>query len=209
MKRFRAFLMTTHILAVFILTGGQASADAEKFNLDKDHTSVGFQVSYMILARVSGQFDDFEGSFVIDHDHPDKSRADIKIQTASVDTGLDWRDEDIRGPGLFNAALHPTMVFHSRSIEMGPDNTGHITGDLTLLGITKPVSLDLTMGPGEDENLPDGFRVTGHIKRSDFGMNAFIRPIGNVVTLLVCYNMAQCDAKVKDPDVGNTSRYNQ
>lgn len=196
------------LLVAFIIAGGaDASSAVEKFNLDKDHTTVGFNVSYLVLARVSGRFDDFKGSFIIDRENPENSRADIIIQTASVNTGFKARDADIRGPGLFNADRYPTMVFHSDTIQMGPDNTGQMTGDLTLLGITKPVTLDLVKEPGEDKNLTNGYKVTGKIKRSDFGMNAFIRPIGNVVTLLVCYNMAECTSE--ETRQKNKARYNQ
>jgi polyisoprenoid-binding protein YceI len=81
------------------------------------------------------------------------------------------------------------MVFHSNTIEIEPDNTGRMTGDLTLLGITKPVILTFVKMPGKDKRLSNGYKITGVIKRSDFGMNGFIRPIGNVVTLLVYYNI--------------------
>ena len=199
----------TILLAVVILAGGtNAYGGAEKFDLDKDHTYVGFNVSYLILARVSGRFDDFKGSFIIDRENPENSRADIIIQTTSVDTGVESRDSDIRGPGLFNADHYPTMVFHSNKIEIGPDNTGQITGDLTLLGITKPVRLDIVKVSGENKSLTNGYRVIGQIKRSDFGMNAFIRPIGNVVTLLVCYNMATCGGKYTYQE-NSKARYNQ
>lgn len=189
-------------------SGAYASSVAEKFSLDKDHTTVGFNVNYLLLARVSGRFDDFKGSFIIDRENPENSHADIVIQTASVDTGIKARDADIRGPGLFNADRYPTMVFHSDKIEMITDNTGRMTGDLTLLGITKPVTLDLVKMPGQDKSLINGYKVTGQIKRSDYGMNAFIRPIGNVVTLLVCYNMEECTSEKAQPAKGK-GRFNQ
>lgn len=195
MKFFYSFLIITFVAA----TSVTAHASPEKFSLDKNHTYVGFDVSYLIVARVSGRFDDFQGSFVIDREHPEKNRADIIIKTGSVDTGIKAWDEDIRGPGLFDTAHYPTMVFHSKKIEMGLDNTGLITGDLTLLGITKPVTMDIVRvpdlkfkGPGKDESFAGGFKAIGKIKRSDFGMNAYIKPIGNTVTLYVCYNMVKC-----------------
>lgn len=196
------------MIALVIASGVHASGVVEKFSLDKNYTYVGFNVSYLILARVSGRFNDFRGSFVIDRENPENSRADIVIQTASVDTGIKARDADIRGPGLFNAEQYPTMIFHSDKIEMGPGNTARMTGDLTLLGITKPVTLDLVKMPGKDKSLINGYKVTGQIKRSDFGMNAFIRPIGNVVTLLVCYNMEECAPEEVLPEKGQ-ARYNQ
>ncbi len=183
-----------------ISCGTFASAAAEKFNLNKDHTYVGFDVSYLVVARVAGQFDDFKGSFVIDKDHPERSRADIIIKTGSVNTGIQSRDDDIRSPGLFNTAHFPTMIFHSRKIAMEPDNTGHIFGDLTLLGVTRPVTMDIARVPGvkhkeshKEKVFSEGLIITGKIRRSDFGMNAYVRPIGNTVTLYVCYNTEQCN----------------
>ncbi len=204
MKRFAAFLIT-----ILMMTGGAyAYGVVEKFSLDKSRTFVGFNVSYLVLARVSGRFGDFKGSFVIDRKQPKNSRADIIIQTASVDTGYAARDADIRGPDLFDAERYPTMVFHSNTIEMVTDEIGHVTGDLTLLGITKPVTLSLTKRPGLDKSLTNGYKVTGQIKRSDFGMNAFIRPIGNVVTLVVCYNMEACTPEDAQPEK-DKRQYNQ
>lgn len=190
MKFFGTLLLAT----LFIVGSTQSCLASETFILDHDHTAIGFNVSYLLVSSVSGEFDDFKGSFIIDREHPENNNADIIIETASVDTGLDWRDEDIRGPDLFNSLRYPTMVFHSNKIEMRSDNTGQITGDLTLLGITKPVRLDFVKVPGKDKSLTNGYKVIGKIKRSDFGMNAFVRPIGNVVTLLVCYNVEECSS---------------
>lgn len=137
MKRFGTLLLAT----LFIVGSAQSCLAAETFILDHDHTTIGFNVSYLLVSNVSGQFDDFKGSFIIDRENHENSRADIIIQTASVDTGIKARHADIRGPGLFNAALYPTMVFHSSAMLVGPDNTGQITGDLTLLGMTTGAGL--------------------------------------------------------------------
>lgn len=186
-------------MAIIIALTGSANASVKKFSLDKDHTYVGFDVSYLLLGHVSGHFNDFQGSFVINSEFSEKNRADIIIKTGSVDTGIKARDEDIRGSGLFNADQYPTMVFHSKKIEIGSDNTGFMAGDLTLLGITKPVTMNIVripdpkfISPGKDGTFSGSFKVTGKIKRSDFGMNAYIRSIGNTVTLYVCYDMIKC-----------------
>lgn len=200
--------------ALIIGTDGAAQA-SETFILDKERTHIGFDVSYLIVSRVRGRFDDFHGSFVIDHDHPEKNRADIVIKTGSVDTGIKARDEELRSPAFFDTDRHPVMVFHSQKIELGPDNTGLVTGNLTLLGVTRPVTLNLVRIPGaqkdnstEGERFADGFRVTGKIKRSDFGMNAYLKPIGNSVTLYLCYGRIKCsgeDAYEKE----QRKRYNE
>lgn len=195
-------LFSTVFAVVLVVFAARALAQPvpEKFSLDKGHTYVGFEAGYFILLRVTGRFDDFQGSFVIDRNRPENNSASIIIETASVNTGVKTRDEDIRGPDLFNADRYPTMTFHSKAIELGPDNEGRILGDLTLLGVTKPVTLDLVRVPkikdgevGEAKVFSDGFIVTGVIRRSDFGMNAFVAPISDTVTLLVCYKVA-CDS---------------
>lgn len=183
-----------------LATDGAARAAQERFALDRSQTYIGFDVSYFLLIRIKGQFNDFEGIFVIDREHPENNRADIVIKTASIDTGVESRNRDIRGPALFDADKYPEMIFHSDKIEIGPDNTGTITGDLTLRGVTKPVALDIirvpdvrARGSGENNAFSDGFMVTGKIKRSDFGMNDYIVPIGDVVTLFVCYKLDKCN----------------
>lgn len=188
-----------HALLVVILVnmgGMQACLAAEIYNLDKNNTVVGFSVSYLVLRKISGHFDDYDGSFVIDNQHPENSRADIIIKTVSVNTGDAARNDEIRGKSLFDVRNYPTMTFHSRSIEMISDNVGRIRGELTLLGITKPVILDFVKMHNasftKNERLAVGFNVTGTINRSDFGMKAFDWAIGNTVTLHVCYNMDVC-----------------
>lgn len=189
------------IVALTIFASGRAYAGApeKKFILNKDDTYVGFDIGYLVLGRVNGHFDDFQGSFIIDREHPKNNRADIIIKTASVNTGIETRDEDIRGPDLFNTNRYPTMAFHSRKIEMLSDNTAAMTGNLTLLGVTKSVAMNLIRIPGpgfqkvaKNKNSGESFKVTGKIKRSDFGMTAYEGPIGNIVTLYICYNMLEC-----------------
>ncbi len=196
----KCFGMILIVIFAIIVPGARAQPNPEKFSLNKNHTYIGFDVGYFVVLRVVGRFDDFEGFFVIDRDHPENNRADITIKTNSVNTGSRIQDKDIRGPGLFNADRYPTMVFHSKKIEIGTDNTGYISGDLTLLDTTKPVTLDLVRVPDartqtidRNSSYEDGFIITGKIKRSDFGMNALIRPISDTVTLLVCYKMEKCD----------------
>lgn len=200
---------------VAFATSAAAQSAQEKFSLDKKHTYVGFEVSYFLLMRIQGQFHDFEGTFVIDRERPENNRADIVIKTTSIDAGSESRNSEIRGPSLFDADKYPEMVFHSDTIELKPDNTGIITGDLTLRGITKRVTLSLTRIPdvrtreaGDDKSFSDGFVVTGEIKRSDFNMNDYTEPIGDVVTLFVCYKLDKCNSTLTQQEEPEP-RYNE
>lgn len=177
---------------IIIANSAYASKLKEEFILSADNTVVGFQVNYLLFGQISGLYRDFKGSFIIDRQIPKNNRADIIIQTNSVNTGSKTRDEQLRGPDLFNSEVYPSIKFQSNAIELGDRNTAKITGELTMLGITKNVVLDLVEEPAENKNYANGFMVTGKIKRSDFGMNAYPMIIGNTVTLEVCYNIKEC-----------------
>ncbi|PJB73739.1 MAG: hypothetical protein CO093_00110, partial [Alphaproteobacteria bacterium CG_4_9_14_3_um_filter_47_13] len=142
------------MMVLILASGVRVSGAAEKRILDRENTLVLFNVSYLIFARVGGRFDDFKGSFIMDRQYPEKNYADISIQTTSVNTGFETRDAEIRS--LFNTSRYPIMLFHSNMIEIAPDNTGQITGYLTLRGITRPVMLDLVKVPGKDRSLVSG-----------------------------------------------------
>lgn len=197
-------LKITNIIltAIFVLflTGTAAWAAPVKFSLNKDNTYIGFEVSYMLLMRVTGHFNDFEGSLIIDRKNSENNHADLVVKTASVDAGNESRNKDIRGPALFNTDQYPEMLYRSDIIEIGEGNKGLITGHLTLLGVTRPVIMDLIRIPAaqtkeirSDNDFSDGFMATGTIKRSDFGMNESSGAIGNVITLFVCYKLEECN----------------
>ncbi len=102
------------------------------------------------------------------------------------------RDDHLRSPDFFNAAEFPEMTFASTGIERTSDKTGKITGDLTLLGVTKPVTLDVTFNQRAPHPLPQyngvevaGFSATTTIKRSDFGMSTFVPAIGDEIEIIL------------------------
>lgn len=166
---------------------------------------MGFEVGYLVLSRVRGRFEDFQGEMVIDEEHPERSRVAIAIETNSVDTGTERRDALIRGPILFDSERFPTMSFHSTFVEWKADSGGHIAGELSLLGVTKPIQLDFVRVQGQAQHTRDSFKVTGEVKRSDFHMDGYPGVVGNTVTLLICYNMQVC---AFDARGDKKSRYN-
>lgn len=189
-KRFFYFLI--------FLSCARPSGAAEKFALNKDDTYVGFEVGYLVLSRVRGRFEDFQGIMVIDEENPERSHVAISINTSSVETGIKKRDAIIRGPMLFDSAHFPTMSFHSATIEIDRDNSGHIGGELSLMSVTKPLTLDFVRIRGQNRHLGYGYKVTGEIRRSDFDMDGYAGVIGNTVTLLICYNMQACKYDEQD-----------
>lgn len=141
------------------------------WNVDPSHSEVGFQVKHMGIATVKGKFKEFAGSLVIGEDG--SASASGTVQVASVDTNEAQRDEHLRSPDFFDAATHAQISFQSTAIEHVDEETFKITGDLTIHGITKPVTLEAAVEGSDVDpwgNTRVGLTVTGQINRGDFEM---------------------------------------
>lgn len=141
------------------------------WNVDPSHSEVGFQVKHMGIATVKGKFKEFAGSLTIAEDGT--ATATGTVQVASVDTNEAQRDEHLRSPDFFDAATHEQITFTSTAITPVDDETFKITGDITIHGITKPITLEAVFeGSDQDPwgNTRVGLTVTGQIARSDFEM---------------------------------------
>lgn len=148
--------------------------------LDTAHTDIAFVARHAMVTKVRGTFDEFEGSVVVDQENPAVSVAKAVIKTASVNTGNDDRDGHVRGDDFFSVEQFPEMTFESTSFDI-QGNSGTVTGDLTLKGITKPVTLDVEIfGVEEDPfgNTRVGFEASTKINRKDFGVD-FQAPLGS------------------------------
>ena len=152
--------------------------------LDATHSSVGFTVRHMMVSKVRGRFTDYTADIVTAED-PLRSTVNATIQMASIDTGDEGRDGHLRTNDFFDIEEHPTMTFRSTGIT-GSGTDYELTGDLTIKGVTKPVTFDLEFGGvGKDPwgNTRGGFTLTGTINRKDFGMayNAVLETGGIMV----------------------------
>lgn len=148
--------------------------------LDNAHTEVGFVARHAMVTKVRGNFEEFEASAVVDQDNQAASVVKAVIKTASVNTGNADRDGHVRGDDFFAVEQFPEMTFESTSFDIS-DNTGTVTGDLTLKGVTKPVTLDVEIfGVEEDPfgNIRVGFEASTKINRKDFGVD-FQAPLGS------------------------------
>lgn len=180
------------IAAAILSIGAAAPAAAADFKLDPDHTMAVFVVNHLGYSNMIGRFNDVSGTFSFDPATPEKAKISMAIDTASVDTDHKRRDDHLRGPDFFNAQEFPQMTFESTKVEVTGERTGKVTGDLTLLGVTKPVTLDVTFNKMEPHPLPPynkvltaGFSVRGSIKRSDFGMTYFLPAVGDEIQLML------------------------
>lgn len=113
------------------------------YTIDPAHSRIGFGVRHAMVTNVRGEFTEYEGKVFLDGSEPAKSKVDLVIKVASIDTKQAQRDEHLRTGDFFNAETHPEITFRSTSTERVDDETYRLHGDLTIKGVTKPVSLDL------------------------------------------------------------------
>jgi polyisoprenoid-binding protein YceI len=163
---------------------------AGTWELDAAHSSVSFSVRHLMVSKVRGQFTDFTADIVTAED-PLASRVTAVVQMASIDTRDSGRDEHLRTNDFFDIENHPTMTFTSTSVE-GSGTDYKVHGDLTIKGVTQPVTFDLEVGGVAKDpwgNTKTGFTASTTINRKDFGLtyNAALETggvmIGDKVTI--------------------------
>ena len=162
---------------------------AGDYKLDPSHTSIIFNVGHLGFSSFASRFDKVEGTLTFDPAKPEASKLDISIDAASVNTNSSELDDKLRKADAFNVAQYPTMTFKTTKIERTSETTGKVTGDFTMLGATKPVTLDVTFfGAGEHpfyKKPTMGFTATGTLLRSDFGMKTWLPMVGDEVTIRI------------------------
>lgn len=166
-----------------------AQAEPVQYAFDKDHTSIVFHVNHLGFSNFQGEFQQFDGTLVFDADKPQNSSVEVKVDVNSVDTDVAKLDDHLKSPDFFDANKFPSMVFKSKSIDVTGEKTGKITGDFTMLGVTKEVTLDVTLNKAADHPMMKvpavGFSATGKIKRSDFGMNTYVPAVADEVVISI------------------------
>jgi len=162
----------TLAVAAFLLTA--SSLFAETFNVDKVHSEAAFQVRHM-MSKVSGKFDDFSGKINADRAKPSASSVEFTIKAASINTGNADRDKDLRSANFFDVEKFPEITFKSSKIVPSKKKDVYeVTGDLTIHGVTKHVTLPVEFnGFGKDPwgGERAGFSLTTTINRKDYGIN--------------------------------------
>jgi polyisoprenoid-binding protein YceI len=146
---------------------------ADTFVFDKAHSTIGFQVRHL-FSKVPGKFDDFSGQIQLDEANPEQSSVEVTIKTASVDTGVKMRDDDLRSPNFFDATKFPEITFKSTSVKRTGENTADVTGNLSMHGVTKEVVLKVELlgkGAGMQGGITSGWDAGTALKRSDFGLS--------------------------------------
>jgi polyisoprenoid-binding protein YceI len=160
------------VLALPLISAIPSKAAASEWDVDPNHSAVQFSVRHLGIANVQGDFTKVTGMAMIDDDDISKSSVTATVDVTSVDTRVERRDNDLKSPNFFDVAKYPTMTFESTKVWKSGDGMLKMSGNLTLHGVTKEVTFDLS-GPTSPVNqmgVRRGAEATGTINRKDFGI---------------------------------------
>lgn len=173
MRTVRYFGLYMFMLSLLIaLPVKMVYGEMARYNVDSDHSTVGFSVTHMTVSKTTGRFMDVAGFIEMDTDSMNVKAIDAVIKTASVSTNHKKRDAHLRGEDFFDVKKYPTMTYKMKSYKKTGDEYTAV-GDLTLHGITKEITLVGNLnGVSKDPwgNMRAGFSARGKINRKDFGM---------------------------------------
>jgi len=187
-------LLCALVFPVSLLAATQASADLSavpsgNYEVDPTHAYLNFQYTHLGLSKPTLSFDDFDINLTLDNADPSKSTIDVSIDAGSIEAGSDIWKHHLIGDNFFAVANNPTITFTSTSIEAAGDNAYTVTGDLTIKGTTKPVSLDVIINGAMNHPMSGkpviGMSATGQLLRSDFGLGKFAPNISDEVELMI------------------------
>ncbi len=171
-----------------------ASADASKveagvYNIEPEHSRITFGVSHMGFTNYYGEFRNASGMLTLDPKKPDSSSVEVKIPTGSVMVPNAKLKEELDGDQWLDAAKYPDITFKSTKVAKTGADTAKVTGEFTLHGVTKPLTLNVKFnGAGTnplDKNYTSGFEATAMIKRSDYGVKTYVPLIGDDVDIMI------------------------
>ncbi|MGH6846692.1 MAG: YceI family protein [Methylocella sp.] len=174
------------LLGLALIAATVAAQARSSWKIDPSQTHVLFWVDAIGWPRTNGEFKSFEGRIDIDFDRPSRSRVDFRVAAKSVDVNSAIMDDYLRSEVFLNAANFPDLRFISTIVEKHDEHLARVTGDLTMLGVTKPISLDVEVARKlAATNQRVGFKATGIINRLDFGMNSGYPLISDAIHLTV------------------------
>ena len=179
--------MRNSLIAVIAALGcGAAAFGAETYSIDRSHTFPRFEISHFGFSTHHGQFNATSGRIVLDRAARTGS-IEIKVDTASISTGDPALERVLRSDKFFNVQKFPAMIFRSNALKFEGDTPAAAAGELTLLDVTRPLTLTISRSKCAEHPITRkdacGAEVTGTLRRSDFGMTAYVPAVGDEVTL--------------------------
>lgn len=165
------------------------AAHAAPWTVDTSHAAIVFQVDHLGFSTTHGMFRSFQVELDLDEANPAQSKVAVTIDAAAIDTNWAERDAHLRSADFLDVAAHPTITFASTSVEPTGERTAKVTGDLTIRGRTRPVTLDVVLrqlAPHPfTQTRTAGFSATTTIKRSDFGIETYLPLVGDEIAIQI------------------------
>ena len=181
--------MRKMVLGAAIAMVSVSAIAAESYQIDPFHTYPNFTINHLGFSTMHGRFDKTEGKLTIDWEK-NTGTVDIVIDAESISTGMQKRDDHLRSPDFLNTAEFPDITYKSTNVTINGDKSAKVDGDLTIMGVTKPVTLNVKRINCGDHPMKQGtyicgFDATGNIKRSDFGMTYALPAVGDEMELFI------------------------
>ena len=180
MKMVRNFAIVLAALALPAL--------AADYSIDSAHSAAQFSVRHLMVSNVRGEFSKLTGKVVYDDARPTATTVEASVDVSTVSTREPQRDTHLKSPDFFDVAQYPSFTFKSTSVKAGGGKTLEVTGELTLHGVTKPITVTMRYGgvvADPRAGIRSGYETEFTIKRSDFGMDKMILMVGDEVKMMV------------------------
>jgi polyisoprenoid-binding protein YceI len=178
-----------YLFALVALSFCSPAYAADHYEFDKEHSHILFFVNHLGFSNMLGMYTDYQGSFEFDKDHPQASSVDVTLHPKGIKTTSEILDRVLQGENFFNTNKYSDMHFVSSSTKVTGDHKGDLSGNLTMLGITKPITLHVVFNKSGYHPITNlyiaGFSATADIKRSDFGMSYLIPMVGDDVHIQI------------------------
>lgn len=177
------------LLAAALISLSAPAFAAENYTFDPMHTNITWSANHFGFSNPDGKFASASGTLVLDREHPENSKVNVSIATDGLVTGMALFDEHIKSDKFLNVAKFPTATFVSDKVELTGADTAKVTGQFTLLGVTKPVTLDvklnqIAVNPINNKQTA-GFSATTTIKRSEWGMTTYVPNVSDDVKISI------------------------
>lgn len=192
-------MKTSHLILAAALASAPLSAIAGPWAIDKGHASINFSVDHFGFSDVHGQFREFDAQIDFDPENIDATSASFTINAASFDTNLAARDDHVKSADFLNVDEYPSITFTTTKVTQTGDETADIEGEMTIRGVTKPVTFkaelnQLGASPFDPSLEVAGFTISGEIDRTEFGIDTYAPAIGATLPVVINFEMSPSDA---------------
>ena len=178
--------LRTLALTAMVSTLAFSAQAADKYTLDASHTAITWHVDHFGFSTPSGKFMSVTGDVILDEANPAASSVNVTVDVNGINSGVPKLDEHLKAADFFDVAKFPTATFVSKKVDVTGKDTAKVEGDLTLHGVTKPITLDVKLNKiGENmmKLKTAGFTASTTIKRSEFGISTYVPSLGDYIKI--------------------------